>query len=136
MSKVKLAVGALNQIALDWDGNERRILTAIKQAKAEEAQFLLLPEMAICGYGCEDTFLGEGVYEESLTILQAILAEALGLSVLLGLPIYHQGQRYNAAALIVDGEVKAIQCKKNLAGDGCIMNRVGSKLGRLVRSIR
>ena len=118
MSNVKLSVAALNQVALDWDGNERRILTAIQQAKAEGTQLLILPEMAICGYGCEDTFLGEGVYEESLAVLKALLAETLGISVLVGLPILHEKHRYNAAALLVDGELVAIQCKKNLAGDG------------------
>ena len=118
MKKIKVAAFALNQTPLDWDGNEQRILDAIKQARQEGVSLLCFPEMAICGYGCEDVFLAAYLYEECLESLQVIAQQAQGLAIAIGLPVMIDGCRYSASAFIVDGQVEGFYCKKNLAGDG------------------
>lgn len=45
--KVKVAVCTLNQWALDFDGNIKRIIASIEQAKAEGARFRSGPELEI-----------------------------------------------------------------------------------------
>lgn len=45
--KAKLAVCTLNQWALDFDGNVKRILKSIETAKAEGARFRSGPELEI-----------------------------------------------------------------------------------------
>jgi NAD+ synthase (glutamine-hydrolysing) len=52
-----LATCALNQWALDFDGNLKRILKSIKLAKEAGACYRLGPELEITGYGCNDHFL-------------------------------------------------------------------------------
>jgi NAD+ synthase (glutamine-hydrolysing) len=45
--KAKLAVCTLNQWALDFDGNVKRILKSIETAKADGARFRSGPELEI-----------------------------------------------------------------------------------------
>ena len=54
--KIVLATCSLNQWAMDFDGNLRRILESIKIAKDKGAVYRLGPELEITGYGCNDHF--------------------------------------------------------------------------------
>ncbi len=118
MQLVKVAAAALNQTPLDWDGNQARIVRAIREAKAQGVGLVCLPELCIPGYGCEDEFHSRGVTLESWRILQEILPETAGIAVAIGLPIMHRGVLYNAAAMLVDGVVVGLVAKRFLAGDG------------------
>ena len=57
MKLLTLAVCNLNQWALDFDGNCKRILESIRIAKERGATYRLGPELEVCGYGCEDHYL-------------------------------------------------------------------------------
>ncbi len=118
MQLVKVAAAALNQTPLDWDGNQARIVRAIREAKAQGAALVCLPELCIPGYGCEDAFHSRGTTLESWRILQEILPETRGIAVALGLPIMHRGVLYNAACMVVDGVIMGFVAKRSLAGDG------------------
>ena len=118
MQLVKVAAAALNQIPLDWDGNQARIVRAIRAGREAGAALICLPELCIPGYGCEDAFQSRGVTLESWRILQEILPETAGIAVALGLPVMHRGVLYNAACLVVDGAIVGLVAKQFLAGDG------------------
>jgi len=118
MQLVRVAAATLNQIPLDWDGNQARIVKAIRAAREQGAALICLPEMCIPGYGCEDAYQSRGVTLESWRILQELLPETKGLAVALGLPIMHRGTLYNTACLVVDGELIGLVAKRFLAGDG------------------
>lgn len=49
-----LATCNLNQWALDFDGNQERIIESIRRAKAAGASLRVGPELEITGYGCQD----------------------------------------------------------------------------------
>ena len=57
MKLTKLGAVVLNQIPLDWTGNQQRIREAIAAARDAGVSVLCLPELCITGYGCEDAFL-------------------------------------------------------------------------------
>jgi len=120
MSSLRVRAGAacLNQTPLDWSGNVSRILQAIRMARSEEVSLLCLPELCITGYGCEDAFLSPGVIHRAWQALCEIAPETAGLAVAIGLPVFHRGGVYNAAALVVDGQITGLAAKQNLAGDG------------------
>ena len=118
MDNIKVATVALNQTPLDWGGNEQRIIKALDKAREESVQLLCFPEMSVCGYGCEDVFLADYLYDECLYVLEAILSHTKGLAVALGMPLKVQGKRYSAVAFIVNGELCGFYCKKHLANDG------------------
>ncbi len=118
MRLVKVAAAVLNQTPLDWDGNQSRIVEAVRQAKRENVSILCLPELCITGYGCEDAFFSPGVQETSVEILKNLLPECQGMVVSVGLPMLVSGGLYNTACLIVDGKISGFVAKQNLAGDG------------------
>jgi NAD+ synthase (glutamine-hydrolysing) len=57
VKNLKIAGGFLNQTPFDWVGNEKRIRALFDAARAEKVSVLVLPELCISGYGCEDAFL-------------------------------------------------------------------------------
>ena len=118
MKLIKIAAAAVNQTPLDWDGNQRNILDAIAAARDAGATLLLLPEMSIPGYNCEDAFLSGGTLRQSARVLHELLPFTRGLAVSAGLPVLHGNALFNCAALIVDGRVAGIVAKQHLAGDG------------------
>lgn len=64
MHMITVATCALDQWALDFEGNCQRILESIRIAKAKGAKLRVGPELEIPGYGCQDHFL-EGEYAEA-----------------------------------------------------------------------
>ena len=81
MKLVKVAVAALNQTPLDWDGNRARIRGAIEAARQAGVSLLCLPEMCITGYGCEDAFFSPAVQQMALRILDEIIPATSGMVV-------------------------------------------------------
>ena len=115
---IRVGAGCLNQLPLDWSGNRRRILESIAQAREAYVSVLCLPELAITGYGCEDQFLSHEVAERSWESLVEIAQHTKDMVVAVGLPVWVKNAIYNSVAVLVDGEIKGLIAKKNLAGDG------------------
>lgn len=115
---IRVGAGCLNQLPLDWSGNRQRILAAIAQAREAHVSVLCLPELAITGYGCEDQFLSHEVAERSWESLVEIANYTKEMVVAVGLPVWVKNAIYNSVAVLVDGEIKGLIAKKNLAGDG------------------
>ena len=103
MRYVKVAAAELNQVPLDWDGNESRIRAALAEARKAGASLVCLPELCITGYGCEDAFHSPFVAETAWETLRSLLPETRGMVVTLGLPVLYRNALYNAACVIVDG---------------------------------
>ena len=83
---MKVGGATLNQTPIAWENNIENILQAIELAKKEGVELLCLPELALTGYGCQDLFLSEWLYEDSLKYLKTILQETEGITVCVGLP--------------------------------------------------
>ncbi|MEN8785323.1 MAG: NAD(+) synthase [Akkermansiaceae bacterium] len=115
---IRVGAGCLNQLPLDWSGNRRRILESIAEARKADVSVLCLPELAITGYGCEDQFLSREAAERSWESLVEITNHTKSMVVAVGLPVWVKNAIYNAVAVLVDGEIKGLVAKKNLAGDG------------------
>ncbi|KAJ2714486.1 glutamine-dependent NAD(+) synthetase [Coemansia spiralis] len=115
-----VATCALNQWALDFDGNYARIRTSIEQAKAGGARLRIGPELEIPGYGCNDHFLEPDTEQHSWEVLGRLLAdrELDGIVIDTGMPVLHRGARYNCRVLALDGQIVLIRPKMDLANDG------------------
>jgi NAD+ synthase (glutamine-hydrolysing) len=118
MRLVHVGVACLNQLPLAWDRNLANIRDAIAAARAAGVTLLCLPELAITGYGCEDTFFMGGVQDTAWRQLEAIAAMTRGMAVAVGMPVYHEKALYNCAALVADGAIVGFTAKQFLAGDG------------------
>ena len=119
-SLITLATCNLNQWALDFDGNVKRILTSCQIAKDQNASYRLGPELEICGYGCDDHFLEQDTFDhcwESLTILLDEGASD-GLLCDFGMPVLHSGVRYNCRVICYNRKVLLMRPKTALADNG------------------
>ena len=118
MDRIHFAAAALNQTPLDWRGNLARCVRAIEVARERGASVLVLPELALSGYGCEDAFHSAHVEHRAWESLRALAPGTSGMVVGVGLPVLHRGALYDCAALLVDGRLAGIAAKQHLAGDG------------------
>lgn len=118
MKLLNVAAAVLNQTPLDWNGNQARIVSAIRAARGRKVSILCLPELCISGYGCEDAFQSPGVQEMTRRVLVETVPETAGLIVCLGLPLAYQHGLFNAACLAADGRILGFVAKRFLAGDG------------------
>lgn len=118
MRYIKVAGAGLNQTPLAFAQNLDNILRVIEEAKTRDVGILCLPELAISGYGCEDTFFSEYVLSESLRSLEIIAAACEDIVVSVGLPMNYDNCLYNVVALIHNCEILGFVAKQELAGDG------------------
>src|SRR5688572_24003168 len=103
MKLIKVGAAVLNQIPLDWTGNQDRIRSAIDAARTAGVSLLCLPELCITGYGCEDAFHSPNTVRRAWQGLVELLPGTKDMVVSFGLPVLHQNGLFNCAALAVDG---------------------------------
>lgn len=110
----------LDQWAMDFDGNLRRIRKSLLQAKEGNAKYRLGPELEMCGYGCEDHFLEPDTETHAWEILAQIIVEGLTDDMLcdFGILATHRGARFNCRVFVLNGNVLLIRPKSILAGEG------------------
>ena len=116
----------LNQWALDFDGNKRRIIESIKIAKQKGARYRVGPELEITGYSCEDHFYEMDMITFSWMALCDIINATDSSNAPLtqdiicdiGMPILHNGVRYNCRVFVLNGKILLIRPKMWMADDG------------------
>ncbi len=113
MARLKVALAQINCTVGDLAGNAAKILAAAGTARAQGADLLLTPELALSGYPPEDLLLRPDFYRACDRALDE-LAAALPLPALVGHPDSHAGGRYNAATLLLEGKRAASYRKQRL----------------------
>jgi NAD+ synthase (glutamine-hydrolysing) len=107
----------MNTVVGDLEGNRARILARLAEARDAGAELVLFPELAVTGYPPEDLLLRPGFLRAAAESLEEIAAETEGIAALVGAP-HLDRDLFNACALCVDGEVKAIYHKQFLPNYG------------------
>ncbi|MDA0190291.1 MAG: NAD+ synthase [Proteobacteria bacterium] len=100
---LRIAIAQINVTVGDLAGNVERILDFAERARAQGADLLLTPELALCGYPPEDLLLRPDFHAACERALDDLAARARGISVLVGHPESRDGARFNAATLLADG---------------------------------
>eukprot|EP00897_Mesotaenium_endlicherianum_P003817 jgi/Mesen1/3463/ME000194S02601 len=120
MRLVTLATCSLNQWAVDFEGNLRRVQESIRLAKEAGAVYRVGPELEITGYGCEDHFHEQDTCTHAWECVAAILDSDLtnGIVCDIGLPVLQGGVRYNCRVFCFNSRVLMIRPKMDLANDG------------------
>ena len=117
--KVTLAACSLNQWALDFEGNLKRILQSINIARAHGATYRLGPELEVPGYGCNDHFLESDTLLHSFQVLALLLKSPVTKDIIcdVGMPVMHRNVRYNCRVIFLNGKILLIRPKMTLACD-------------------
>ena len=111
---MKIAIAQINCTVGDLAGNAARILDFVQQARAQSADLLVTPELALCGYPPEDLLLRDDFYRSCDSALQELAGNIAGITVVVGHPRQVGRKRYNAASVIQDGRVIATYHKHTL----------------------
>lgn len=116
MSQVlRVAMAQLNLRVGDIHGNVERIIEASGRARTQwQADVIVFPELSLCGYPPEDLLLRDSMQLRIEAALERLAREVKGIRLLVGFPWVEGEQRYNACALIDDGQVVARYFKQKL----------------------
>ena len=134
MPQIRLALAQLNPVVGDLIGNSAKCLEAVKNAAAQGADVVVLPEMIITGYPVEDLALRPSFQNASELATKdfALALKAVGLGEVLvfvgylrrtndteaktlGVP---RGGPMNCAAVIYDGKIQTSYAKHPLPNYG------------------
>src|SRR5881398_2152468 len=114
---MRLALAQINTTVGDLDGNREKIVQGLTDARAEGADLVLFPELAVTGYPPEDLLLRPGFLRAAQRAVVAIAAETHGLTALVGAP-HLDGKLHNTCFVLADGEVREIYRKRLLPNYG------------------
>ncbi|MGH7260293.1 MAG: NAD+ synthase [Nitrospiraceae bacterium] len=134
MRPFRLAMAQMNPTVGDLDGNVRKIVGWLREARKAEADLIAFPELAITGYPPEDLLLKPRFLEENRRALQEVLRQSRGLAVVVGFvgegglseqragqPMVVPAGRHelsNAAAVIAGGRLVTTYGKRYLPNYG------------------
>jgi NAD+ synthase (glutamine-hydrolysing) len=114
---MRIALAQLNVVVGDLDGNRRRIVDAVADARARGADLVLLPELAVTGYPPEDLLLRPAFEKAARLALEQIAKTCTDITALVGVPLF-EDDLYNACAVLADGAVQAVYRKRYLPNYG------------------
>ncbi len=118
MKLLKVAAGVLNQTPLAWDHNRQNIIQTIDAARQQGVSLLVLPELCISGYNCDDMFFAQNTIDQSIASLLDIVTHTAEMVVSVGLPLRHNNRTYNTACLIANKRIMGFAVKQYLPQNG------------------
>jgi NAD+ synthase (glutamine-hydrolysing) len=108
--RLRIAMAQLNATVGDFEGNLRKMLEAVSQAKVSGADLLTFPELAVCGYPPEDLLFKAHFIAENRRYLEKLVGASAGITIIAGFADANEAI-YNAAAVIHDGRLVDIYHK-------------------------
>jgi NAD+ synthase (glutamine-hydrolysing) len=114
---MRLALAQINSVVGDIDGNAVRIVDWLGRARAENADVVLFPELAVTGYPPEDLLLRPGFVRAARRAVDGIAKETRGVTVLVGGP-HLDADLFNACFVLAHGEVRSVYRKRFLPNYG------------------
>jgi len=112
-SKLRIALAQINTTVGDLPGNTAKILHYMEAAKAQGADLVAFPELAITGYPPEDLLLKPQFIQDNLEHLHQVARAAWGIVAVVGF-VDTQGDIHNAAAVLHEGQVAGVYHKHYL----------------------
>ena len=111
---MRIALAQVNTHVGAIDANVQIVFDCAEQARVQNADLVVFPELTLSGYPPEDLLLHRGMQKRVAEALEYIVKETKGVALLVGYPEYSDGEIYNSAALIADGGIKTVYRKQVL----------------------
>ena len=118
METFRVALGQVNCVVGDLQGNCAKMLYYAEKAKTSGADIVAFPELAVTGYPPEDLLLKPKFIEDNLKALNDFSGSIQDIVVIAGFVNISDGYLHNAAAVIFDKEIKGIYHKTLLPNYG------------------
>ena len=117
MRTLRIAMAQINTTVGDLEGNTKKILQYVGQARNLGVDLITFPELAITGYPPEDLLLMPKFVNENLDYLKEIIKASSGICVIVGF-VDKKDDLYNAAAIINNGTLAGVYHKIYLPNYG------------------
>lgn len=112
---LRVVMAQLNLRVGDVHGNAERIIEAACTAREQwQADVIVFPELSLCGYPPEDLLLRSSMQLRIEQALQRVQEQVHGIYLVIGYPWLEEEARYNACAVIADGQLLARYYKQKL----------------------
>ena len=113
---IRVAAGSFETSIANVKNNSENICNLINEAFHNDARVLVLPELCLTGYTCEDLFNQDRLLNEAKQQLQTIITATNNkdLITIVGLPYQHLNSLYNVAAVIHQGALLALVPKTHI----------------------
>ena len=83
---MKIALAQLDIHIGNFDGNLQKMLSAVEAAKAQGADIVCFPELAVCGYPARDFLEFDDFIRNSQASIEALTAASHGIGIAVGSP--------------------------------------------------
>ena len=113
---IRVAAGSFETSIANVKNNSENICNLINEAYHNDARVLVLPELCLTGYTCEDLFNQDRLLNEAKQQLQTIITATNNkdLITIVGIPYQHLNSLYNVAAVIHQGALLALVPKTHI----------------------
>jgi NAD+ synthase (glutamine-hydrolysing) len=114
---MRLALAQINSVVGDVDGNAAKVAEWLEQARAENADLVLFPELVVTGYPPEDLLLRPGFIRAARRAVEGIAKATHGVTAMVGAP-HLDTDLFNACFVLAHGEIRAVYRKRYLPNYG------------------
>ncbi len=112
---MRIAIAQLNFHIGNFEGNVRKMLEAVAQAKTAGADLVCFSELATCGYPPRDFLEFDDFIIQAEQAIEQLAAAAQDIAIVVGSPsrnpVIEGKDLYNSAYFLADGKVQQIQHK-------------------------
>jgi NAD+ synthase (glutamine-hydrolysing) len=115
---IKIALAQLNFTVADIKTNTAKIIAAIAEAKQQQADLVVFPELSVTGYPPEDLLLRPDFIRQAQAAVDEIKLHTQGIVAVIGSPQQHGKRLYNSALALSSGQVMAEYHKQALPNYG------------------
>ncbi len=116
---IRVAIAQINPTVGDLTGNQQIIADQIRRAKSFDADVVIFPELAICGYPPEDLLHKDHFIQDNIKTLRSLVKETKDITAIIGFVDSDKNKKiYNAAAIIQHKKLKGVYRKGELPNYG------------------
>ncbi len=117
MHSLRIAMAQMNATVGDLDGNYKKIVRLVEDAKDRRSDLIVFPELAITGYPPEDLLLKPQFIDGNIGCIEKIAAKVGGITAIIGF-VDKKEDIFNAAAVIHNRKIATVYHKMFLPNYG------------------
>ncbi|UJA05228.1 NAD+ synthase [Acinetobacter johnsonii] len=114
MKSFKIALAQFSPHIGNLEANAQKMLEQANEAKKQKADLIIFPELSSIGYPAEDLLLRPSLTKRTQQVFEQLKTVKDIVMVFGFVNQTEDGQRYNAAAVMKDGQVLGVYNKQNL----------------------
>ncbi|MFQ5717036.1 MAG: NAD+ synthase, partial [Nitrospinales bacterium] len=114
----RIALAQINSVVGGFKRNADKVRAYVREAKRNQADIILFPELTLTGYPPEDLLLKRDFVQKNVETLRRLVPSIKGIVALIGYVEPGKNALYNSAALIADGKLQGSYRKMLLPNYG------------------